>query len=244
MVEYTLEENLLTKEKPNDYYARVVNVRSFTDTDLAEEIADSNVGISKAEALAMLETTSKIIMKRIVHGESANLRLFNIHFGIPGSYKEGEFPTKVVTRITPSEELEKATEKNALRFVEPSVTIRVTSVEDVLSGTTNQFITRGGNVKIFGHNLKIVEKTPEPQTDPEPVCRVEFISLEDPDANYIVPPINLVINNPKELLIVAPQMVINEEVQLKITTQYSGHSTTPLKEPRSVIFSKIFTVKG
>ncbi|MDR2691013.1 MAG: DUF4469 domain-containing protein [Dysgonamonadaceae bacterium] len=253
MIEYVLEDNILTKKDPNDRYARVVNVRSFSEEEIAEEIADSNVGISKAEALAMAETRARIILKRIAHGESANLRLLNVHFGIPGVFKEGEYPSEVTVRITPSKELAAAAGKNSLKRVEPTVTLKVDYVEDVVSGTTNEFITNGGNVKIFGHNLKIVEKTLTPQPPEggqlpegklsEPVCRVEFISLEDPGASYIVPPVNLVINNPSELLIVAPRMMPDEPVQLKITTQYSGHSKSFLKAPRSVIFEKTFTVK-
>jgi hypothetical protein len=40
---------------PNDRRARVVNVQSRSESDLAEAIAKRNIGISKAEALAMLE---------------------------------------------------------------------------------------------------------------------------------------------------------------------------------------------
>jgi hypothetical protein len=243
MIEYVLEDNILTKKDPNDRYARVVNVRSFSEEEIAEEIADSNVGISKAEALAMAETRARIILKRIARGDSANLRLLNMHFSIPGVFKEGEYPTEAAVRITPSKELDAAARKNSLRHVEPSVTLKVDYVEDVISGTTNEFITRGGNVKIFGHNLKIVEKQPEPPTGADPVCRVEFISLEDPEAIYLVSAVNLVVNNPSELLIVAPMMVVGEPVQLKITTQFSGNSAKPLNKPRSVAFEKTFFVK-
>ena len=60
MVDYVLEKNLLTKDKPNDRYARPVNVKTHTQSDLAEAISRRNVGISKAEALAMLEMSSEI----------------------------------------------------------------------------------------------------------------------------------------------------------------------------------------
>ncbi|MDR1337318.1 MAG: DUF4469 domain-containing protein [Tannerella sp.] len=240
MIEYTLEDNLLTKNSLNDRYARVVNVRSFSEEDIAEEIADSNMGISKAEALAMAEARDRIILKRIARGDSANLRLFNIHFGIPGTFTEGEYPTEAAVRITPSKEMNASGRKNTLRHVEPAVALKVDYVEDVLSGTTNQFITSGGNVKIFGHNLKIVAREP---TEPA-VCRVEFIDVENPENVYPVLPISLVVNNPSELLIVAPQMVADESVKLKITTQFSKNFRKPLKDPRSVVFEKTLTVKG
>ncbi|MDR0728955.1 MAG: hypothetical protein LBF19_02365, partial [Prevotellaceae bacterium] len=47
MIQYVLEKNLLTEDQPSDFRARPVNVRSMTEDDLADEIADANVGISK-----------------------------------------------------------------------------------------------------------------------------------------------------------------------------------------------------
>lgn len=235
MIDYVFEDNPLTPKDPNDRYARVVNVHSFSEDDLAEEISESNVGISKAEALAVFETADRIILKRFGRGESYNARLAHYHFSIPGVFKEGEYPTTVVSKITPSKELLEAAKQNTLRHVEPTVQLSISYVDDIKSGTTNQFITRGGNVKIFGHNLKI--------TGTNPAVRVEFISVEDPEAVYPVAAVDLVVNNPSELLIVAPQMVLDEPVQLKITTQYSGNVKKPLKEPRSITFNKVFIVK-
>jgi hypothetical protein len=86
-------------------------------------------------------------------------------------------------------------------------------------------------------NIKIAATTP-----PAPGVGIEFISLEDPEAIYKAPAGDIVINNPSELVIVAPQMVTGDVVQLKITTQFSNASTL-LKTPRSVTFSKPLTVK-
>jgi hypothetical protein len=111
--------------------------------------------------------------------------------------------------------------------------IHIDFVHDVKSNTTNNRVTRGGSVKITGHNLKV--------TGIEPSVGIEFISVEDPEAIYPVPAQDIVINNPSELLIIAPQMVTGEEVQLKVTTQYSGNSNN-LKMPRSITFERKLTV--
>jgi hypothetical protein len=42
MIDYVLEENLLTPKDPNDRYARVVNVQSRSESDLAEAISRRN----------------------------------------------------------------------------------------------------------------------------------------------------------------------------------------------------------
>jgi hypothetical protein len=65
--------------------------------------------------------------------------------------------------------------------------------------------------------------------------------VEEPEAIYPVPAQDIAINNPSELLIVTPQMVTGEEVQLKITTQYAK-SLKDLKSPRSITFVRKFTV--
>ncbi|MDR1369123.1 MAG: DUF4469 domain-containing protein [Dysgonamonadaceae bacterium] len=232
MIDYVLENNHLTKEKPNDRYARVVNVQSFTEADLAEAIARRNLGISKAEALAMLEAAAEIQLEWMALGHAINLRLIHIHPSVPGTYEDGEYPHEAIYRITPSKELVEVAKHIKLRHVEAVSPIHVESVHDLKSGTANDKITSGGTLKITGHNIKVEGALPE-------VC-AQFISLEDPEADYRIPMSDFIVNNPSELILTAPQMVTDEEVQLKITTQYSG--TKPLKTPHSITFSKVFTV--
>ncbi|MDR2805881.1 MAG: DUF4469 domain-containing protein [Dysgonamonadaceae bacterium] len=119
-------------------------------------------------------------------------------------------------------------------YLEPVVQLKVDYVEDVKSGTTNQYITIGGTVKIFGHNLRIVGTNP--------TVGVEFIGTEPQAPEYPVPAVDIVVNNPSELLVVAPDLP-SEEVALRITTQYSGNTSILLKDSRSTVFEKIFTVK-
>jgi hypothetical protein len=47
MLEYVLESNHLTIDKPNDRYAHPVNVLARTQEDLATAISLRNMGISK-----------------------------------------------------------------------------------------------------------------------------------------------------------------------------------------------------
>jgi hypothetical protein len=65
MIDYVLEMNHLTKEKPNDRYARVVNIQSKTEADLAEAIARRNLGIM-LEAAAEIETIRNGIYRCLV----------------------------------------------------------------------------------------------------------------------------------------------------------------------------------
>jgi hypothetical protein len=108
MIDYVLENNALTKEKPNDRRARVVNQHSYTESDLADAIARRNMGISRPEALAMLEAASEIELEWLLSGSSINLRLAHFHPSIPGTYEEGEYPKEAAIRITPSKEVAEA----------------------------------------------------------------------------------------------------------------------------------------
>jgi hypothetical protein len=62
-----LENNPLTKEKPNDRLVRVVNVVSKSEGDLADSVAGRNIGISKPEVLAVLEATIRITPSKEVN---------------------------------------------------------------------------------------------------------------------------------------------------------------------------------
>jgi hypothetical protein len=105
MIDYVLEDNLLTPKEPNDRRARVVNVQSRSESNLAEAISRRNIGISKAEALAMLEAASEIQLEWLAEGHSINLRLAHFHPSIPGAFEEGEYPKDAVIRITASKEV-------------------------------------------------------------------------------------------------------------------------------------------
>ncbi|MDR0700015.1 MAG: DUF4469 domain-containing protein [Tannerella sp.] len=237
MIKYVLENNILTQKEPNDRYARVVEVRTRTQEDLAQAVADRNMGISKPEVLAMLEAQAEIIERWVSDGDAVLTRTVHIHPTVPGVYKEGEYPSQAVVRATPTKELSEAIKHTPLQHTEPISPIRIEFVHDIPSNTTNDKITRGGTAKIKGHSLKIAG------TDPS--VGIEFISIEDPEAIYKVAAKNILINNPSELMIIAPQMVVNEEVIVRVTTQYSPG--TSLKKPRSYTFErklKVVTIQN
>jgi hypothetical protein len=227
-----MEDNLLTPQEPSDRRARVVNVHSYNETDLAEAIARQNIGISKPEALAMIEAMSEIQLGWIQSGNSINLRLAHFHPSIPGNFAEGEYPKEAVIRITASKEVAELAKKIPLRHVEPVSPIRIESVHDVKSDTVNSKVTSAGTVKIRGHNLRLAGI--------DPTVGAMFINVAN-QQTYPVQTQDIVTNNPSELILVAPALPVSGEVFFKITTQYSGNQK-PLKKPRSITFEKILTV--
>jgi hypothetical protein len=235
MVNYILEDNRLKKSGREGRCARVVSTRPYTENDLAEAISERNIGISKPEAIALLEAVAEIQLEWLRAGNSINLRLVRFHQSIPGVYTEDEYPTEGIIRVTASKEVAKAAKGMKLKHVKSTELLRVDFVKDLWSETTNRFITGGGSVKIAGYNLKILGTNPD-------VC-IEFISVESPKVAYPVRPVDIINNNPSELTIIAPRMTADETVQLRVTTQFSGKNKRLLKASRSVTFDRTFTVR-
>jgi hypothetical protein len=227
-----MEYNHLTKQDPNDLYARIVNALTRDKTDLAKAVAERNIGISMPEALAMIEALDEITLGWMAQGISINTRIAHFHFSIPGKYLDGEYPREAAIRITASKEVAELAKTIQLRRVEPVSPIRVESVHDVKSDTQNEMITSGGSVKVRGHNIRV--------TGIDPTVGLEFVNADNPAAVYPVPAGDIVVNNPSELIIVAPAMSPGEELLLKITTQYAG--TKDRKEPHSFTFTRRLTV--
>jgi hypothetical protein len=232
MIKYVLSNNPLTKDE-NDRMARVVEQITHTESDLAEALANRNIGVSKPEALALLQARKEVIIEWLKAGNAATLDLEHYHAAIPGVFHDGEHPKAAVIHITPSKEVAEIAKHIPLQRAEAVTQMYIDFVYDVETDTTNKQVTQGGNVKITGHNLKIAG------TDPS--VGIEFHSLEDPESVYRVTSKHIVTNNPSELLIVAPKMVTGELAVLKITTQYVS-SGIFLNHPRSVTFDRELTV--
>jgi hypothetical protein len=227
MVDYILKPNPLINNGLSERYARVVHRHAYSENDLAEAIANRNMGISKAEALAMLEAQAEIQSQWLIDGCAINMQLMHIHPAIRGSYSDGELPEEVVIKISPSKKLAQKARQITLRHVESSLTMSINSVHDVKSGTSNDRITCGNPVKVSGHCLKIKgELSP---------TGVEFVCVDKPKTVYPVPARDLIINKPSLLIFTVPPIPADTKVQLRITTQYAG-SAILLKTPRSTTF--------
>jgi hypothetical protein len=233
-LDYTFAKNHLTKKDPNDRYARVVNPQSTTEEEYADRLAARNLGISKPQALSTIEALWELVLEDIEQGINPKLRLFDIHLTIPGVYQEGDHPKEAAVKITPKKLLTDTAKKTKLRHVEAPTLIYIDFVDDVKSGTRNDKVTQGGTVKITGHNLKL-----EPTGDSR--VYAEFFSLEDPEAIYPIPSVDVIINSPSELMVIAPKMVKDEPVQFRVYTLYSG-GAKPLHQIRTATSETLIVI--
>jgi hypothetical protein len=110
---------------------------------------------------------------------------------------------------------------------------QIEQVTDVKTGSVNDLLTPNRNLKIAGDNVKL--------SGDNVVNGIYFINTATAECTK-VDEMDIVTNNPSELIVVIPDLPAGT-YPLEVTTQFSGNSKAPLKEPRSVIFEKALTVQ-
>ncbi|MFC3159200.1 DUF4469 domain-containing protein [Chryseobacterium arachidis] len=111
-------------------------------------------------------------------------------------------------------------------------TSTILQVADVKSGTVNDILTPGRNLKISGSRLKISGDSPANGIYFIETATQERIPVDSGD---------IVTNNPSELIIVIPDLPAGNYT-VEVTTQFSG-SSVHLKESRTAFFDKQLTVE-
>jgi hypothetical protein len=107
-------------------------------------------------------------------------------------------------------------------------------VVDVKTGTVNDKLTPGRDVKIAGAKLKIAGD--------DPSVGLYFVPAGDPSGAPVkVDPTDFVVNNPSDLIAVIPALAAGAW-RVRIITQYG--SGKALKNPHTFIFDKDLTAGG
>ena len=107
----------------------------------------------------------------------------------------------------------------------------IAQVTDVKTGSVNDLITPGRNLKIRGSKIKITGDNPAIGVYFRNDLTAEIVKVDDSD---------IATNMPSEVMIINPTLPPGEYT-LVVTTQYAGGSTT-LKEPRTAEFDKVLKV--
>ena len=232
-----LYENMLTDDK-NDFAARVSAERTLSVHDICESaVARGGADINASAMEHAVELFHKEMGYRLCDGFSVNTGWYAASMHVRGVF---ESPTDTFdpAKHTVMAEFHQGAElRKELSLVTVSIlgkadtTFFVAKVTDVRSGSVNDLLTPGRNLRIEGSKLKIAGARPE--------CGVYFVN-DATKTRTKVDPADLVENQNANLLVVIPQLQ-QGTYHLEITTQYSG-SGTLLKEPRTTTFDKTFTV--
>ncbi len=232
-----LHLNLLTKDDPNDYTARVVSERSLTVDDICTEAA--NRGGADISAPAMIHAVGlfhKELAYQLCDGFSVNTGWYTAVAHVRGVFNSPNEHFNPEKHTLSFEFQQGALLRKELPNIEIEVLgvadsgLEVLQVVDVKTGSVNDRVMQNYNLRISGQKLKIAGDHPD----------VGVWFVQDNGNALKVDPTDLVTNNPSELVIVVPTMLPGE-YKLKVVTQFSGGRTT-LKEPRSHTFDKCLTV--
>lgn len=232
-----LYDNQLTKDNPNDFIARTVSERSLSVKQICESAV--NRGGADISASAM-EHATELFLKEMAYqlcdGFSVNTGYFTANTQIRGVF---DSPSETFNSEKHSI-LFQFNQGEKLRAEIPNIEINILGVADassailqvtdVKSGSINDLLTPGRNLKISGTKIKVGGDNPG--------NGIYFVST-DTNTRTKVEESDVVVNNPSELIVIIPTLPAGT-YKLEIVTQQSG--STSLKEPRTAAFEKVLTV--
>ena len=163
MLKYALRENLLTPA-PDDFMAQTQDVRSYTLDEIIDLMMDKGTTITRADVAATLQVYGEVCASLIKDGSALNTPLFNTALTIAGVFNgaNDSFDKKrhtVNLNMTAGTLLRDAVTKVKCEKTEAAGTDPyITEVTDIVSGKTNEVLTKGGIVQITGSRLKFDAK--------------------------------------------------------------------------------------
>ncbi|MHB9140321.1 MAG: DNA-binding domain-containing protein [Paludibacter sp.] len=236
-IKANLYPNLLT-EDPNDYSARVISERTLNVKDICKVAVSRGGAATTAEAM---EHNVNLFMKEMGYqlsdGYSINTGYFTANTLIRGVFNKPDenFNTDkhaILYQFNQGELLRKELPNISVEIKGiGDSSINVSEVIDVKTGSVNDLLTPNRNLRIKGFKLKLAGDNP--------AVGVYFINQATQERTKVEAS-EIVNNNPAELIIVIPILAAGTYL-LEVTSQFGG--TALLKEPRTSLFDKVFTVQ-
>jgi hypothetical protein len=237
-----LYDNPLT-ENPNDFVARVSSDRSLNVSDICRSAAERGGADISASAMEhAVNLFNKEMRYQLCDGFSVNTGTYVAAPHIRGVFTS---PSDVFDpkRHTLLFELQQGAELRAeLDNVEVLVkgvataAASISEVFDVATGTTNERLTSGNNLRVRGREIKVVGDDLHPDTG------IYFVSQDEATfgSRLKVETSAIAVNNPSELIFINPGFDANT-YKLEIITQYAGNAYL-LKQPRTLTLDKVLTI--
>ncbi|SDI47407.1 protein of unknown function [Chryseobacterium taeanense] len=234
-----LYDNTLTKDNPNDFIARTASERSLSVKQICEAAASR--GGADVSASAM-EHATELFLKEMAYqlcdGFSVNTGYFTASTTIRGVFDSAsetfnKDKHSIIFQFNQGEKLRAEIpniEVEILSVAESSAVIL--QVTDVKSGSVNDLLTPGRNLKIVGSKIKVAGE--------DPSVGIYFVNATTHTRTQ-VDTSDIVTNNPSEVMVVIPELP-SGTYNLEIVTQFSKNSAF-LKEPRVALLDKLLTVE-
>ena len=223
-----LRPNPLTEDK-SDYMAVPHAHGSLTTEDIVNELVKEGMEIKPETAVDIISRFNRKSAEKVVEGYNVNTGLVYMRPVIKGVFYNTAWDAKknsVYVAMNQGNDLRKAIANTTVTILgTQSEPIAIYGITDNSTGKTDGSLTPGRNAEVKGAYLKIAG-------DNE-ANGVVFRNIET-KAETKLQPGDIVLNEPKRLLILVPSSLTAGEYDLEISTQYSGGGNT-LKEPRTVL---------
>ena len=163
MLKYCLRENLLTPA-PDDYMAQAADVRSYTLDEIIGLMMQKGSTLTRADVAATLQVYGEVCAALIADGSAVNTPLMNTSLSISGVFNGAAdtFDKKrhtVNLNMSAGTLLRDAVSKIKCEKTESTSTgPYITEVTDIVTGTVNTTLTKGGVVQLVGSRLKFDAK--------------------------------------------------------------------------------------
>ncbi|GHV50197.1 hypothetical protein FACS1894181_10450 [Bacteroidia bacterium] len=234
-----LYPNPLTPDNPNDLVGHVHSI----GTASLEGICKSAAGRGGADisAPAMQHAVELFLREmgfQLCNGYSVNLAGYiTAHVGIKGVFNRVHDDFDGERHKVAFEFQTGATLRKVMPFIQVDVTgladsgLKLLHIEDVASGSINDQLTPGNNLRVFGHKVKVAGDDPE--------VGIYFVG-ETTRSRVKVAANQIAVNANSQLLFIIPALA-NSTYHLEVTTQYSNAGSN-LKAPRTFKFEKPLSV--
>ena len=234
MLKYALRENLLTPA-PDDFMAQVQDVRSYTLDEIIDAMMQKGSTLTRADVKAVLQIYGEVCAAVIADGCALNTPLMNTALSISGVFNgaNDSFDKKrhtVNLNITAGTLLRDAVTKVKCEKTEGvSTDPYITEVTDIVTGTANTTLTKGGVVQLVGARLKFDAK--------DAAQGIFFV----PETGEAVRAAVIAENKPARLMAIIPADLAAGTYYIEVRSKHSGGGK-PLKAVKAGRFAKPLTV--
>jgi len=234
MLKYCLRENLLTPA-PDDYMAQAADVRSYTLDEIIDLMMEKGTTLTRADVAATLQVYGEVVSAIIKDGSAVNTPLMNTSMSISGVFDgaNDSFDKKrhtVNLNITAGTLLRDAVTKVKCEKTEGvSTDPYITEVTDIVTGTVNTTLTKGGVVQLVGSRLKFDAK--------DTAQGIFFV----PETGEAVRAAVIAENKPARLMAIIPADLAAGTYYIEVRSKHSGGGK-PLKAVKAGRFAKPLTV--
>ena len=223
-----LQDHSLTTDNTQDVYAVPASKEPADEERILAEMKAEDTGLRRETLLHVFELQKRVIKRLLLSGHAVNTGLYHASVAFRGLVKNSQWnpdENEIVINFNPGADLREAVRQTQVNILGPKPAgISVTGVQDVATKADNASATAGRAFTLTGRNIRIAGDDPA----------VGLTLIAEGGTETPVTSDLWVINNPSTVTFIIPAGLEAGTYTLRLTTQFSGNSTKPLKTPRTI----------